>query len=38
MAESITRRSALGTLGVVGMSLAAGPFGTPATATAQASP
>src|SRR5437763_13710925 len=38
MAESITRRSALGTLGVVGVTLAAGALGTPATARAQASP
>ena len=38
MAEAITRRSALGTLGAVGVTLAAGAFGTPATATAQASP
>ena len=37
MAESITRRSALGTLGVVGVTLAAGALGTPATARAQAS-
>jgi sulfur-oxidizing protein SoxY len=38
MAESITRRSALGTLGAVGATLAAGAFGAPATARAQASP
>src|SRR5438093_10965015 len=38
MAESITRRSALGTLRVVGVTLAAGALGTPATARAQASP
>ena len=38
MAESITRRSALGTLGAAGVALAAGAFGSPATALAQASP
>ncbi len=35
MAESITRRAALGTLGAVGVSVAAGALGRPARAAAQ---
>ena len=36
MAESITRRAALGTLGAVGAAMAAGALGVPGTAAAQA--
>jgi sulfur-oxidizing protein SoxY len=38
MADSISRRSALGTLGAVGAALATGAIGIPARAAAQASP